>query len=646
VTADVPPSGADGRVGQDPFAGGGIVGGFAGGVAGPGGLGGLVGPGLRGGGQPVRLTELRTTERPPRPISGGSLAVTPDGSYAVAADPDRDTIYVIKTDSLSVTKLELPAGSEPGRVVLDTAGAAHVVLRGSGTLVRVDLAAGRVAGEATLCGQARGVAFDAASGRLVAACMDGNVVTIDAKDYAEISRKYLAPDLRDVVVGGAGRIFVSRYRSAELFVLDASGAVQAVNRPKAGRAPRFDFVEGPPSTPTDPAQPPIPPALLEISFSPTMAWRATAGQNGEVWMLHQQSQDDEVSAAPGGYSGSGSPCASITKGAVTRFAPDGTPHIMSSISLQGVSVDLAPSAAGDWVAVASPGSYLSGGQTLQLYATAAMTDGMSQDFCVGPQLFAGGSSQVVAVAFDAAGLLYSFSREPVELEILSLADALTVGITRVATVTLDRRSMRDTGHELFHTDVGSGLACASCHGEALDDGHVWSFAGIGPRRTQNMRGGLLQTAPFHWDGDMTSFKKLVDDVMTGRMGGFPVSDEYADALARWIDAQPALVLPAGGDSAAVARGKDLFHASATGCAGCHTGAALTNNERVDVGTGGAFQVPSLRGLGLRAPYMHNGCAKTVEARFEVACGGGDKHGKTSQLSPAQVADLSAYLRTL
>jgi cytochrome c peroxidase len=32
---------------------------------------------------------------------------------------------------------------------------------------------------------------------------------------------------------------------------------------------------------------------------------------------------------------------------------------------------------------------------------------------------------------------------------------------------------------------------------------------------------------------------------------------------------------------------------------------------VDVGTGSALQVPSLHGLALRAPYMHDGCAETL-----------------------------------
>jgi mono/diheme cytochrome c family protein len=247
----------------------------------------------------------------------------------------------------------------------------------------------------------------------------------------------------------------------------------------------------------------------------------------------------------------------------------------------------------------------------------------------------------VAVDFDASGLLYTLSREPAELDIYDP----DLGLSRVVTIALDRRSVRDTGHELFHSDVGSGLSCASCHGEALDDGHIWNFRGIGERRTQNIRGGFLATAPFHWDGDMSSFKHLVDDVMTGRMGGFAVKDEYAVALGRWIDRQPALRLPAG-DAAAVARGKELFHASETQCASCHSGDAMTNNQSADVGTGALLQVPSLRGLGLRAPFMHDGCAKTLEERFTPDCGGGDKHGRTSQLSSEQIGDLTAYLRTL
>jgi mono/diheme cytochrome c family protein len=591
----------------------------------------------------MRLSELRAAEHTPRPISGGTLAISADGSVAVAADPDRDVVYVVRTDSLGVKKLELPAGSDPGRVVFEGPAVAHVVLRGSGRLLRVDLASASVSGEAALCTQPRGLAYHAAQDCMVAACMDGTVVTLAAKSYVERSRVFVAHDLRDVVVGSAGQLFVSRYRSAELIALGSAGGVQATTRPRQGHSTRFDGATPPVAFPAGIVLPdPDAGGPREVSMSPTLAWRAIASRSGTVWMLHQQSQDDVVALSPGGYGGN---CAPITQSAVTQFAGDGTPLSTMNVAMLGVSVDVALSPDGQWLAVASPGGYLAGARTLQVYGTTHMAaEFRGENGCSQSALGAGASSQIIAVAFDAAGLLYTFSREPAELEIFSFDAASRLELTRLATISLDRRSVRDTGHELFHTDVGSGLSCASCHGEALDDGHTWVFENIGPRRTQNMRGGLLGTAPFHWDGDMSSFGHLVDDVMTGRMGGFSVSDEYAQALARWIDKQPALILPAI-DAAAVARGKLVFASSETKCATCHSGDAFTNNQGADVGTGGVFQVPSLRGLGLRAPYMHDGCAKTIEQRFDPACGG-TKHGETAQLTATQIADLSAYLRTL
>jgi hypothetical protein len=44
--------------------------------------------------------------------------------------------------------------------------------------------------------------------------------------------------------------------------------------------------------------------------------------------------------------------------------------------------------------------------------------------------------------------------------------------------------------------------------------------------------------------------------------------------------------------------------------------------------------------------MHNGCAKTLTERFDPACGGGDAHGKTSQLGTDQIGDLVVYLSSL
>jgi hypothetical protein len=118
---------------------------------------------------------------------------------------------------------------------------------------------------------------------------------------------------------------------------------------------------------------------------------------------------------------------------------------------------------------------------------------------------------------------------------------------------LKQPSREDTGHLLFHMRAGAGLACASCHAEGGDDSHVWTFQGIGARRTQQLRGGILGTEPFHWNGDMHNFPMLVQEVFIGRMQGPSLVPAQTTALATWIDRQPALKLSAG-DPAAAARG--------------------------------------------------------------------------------------------
>jgi mono/diheme cytochrome c family protein len=217
-------------------------------------------------------------------------------------------------------------------------------------------------------------------------------------------------------------------------------------------------------------------------------------------------------------------------------------------------------------------------------------------------------------------------------------------VSFVRSYALSDRLVRDTGHDIFHGNVGSGMSCASCHGEARDDGHTWNFSDVGPRRTQNIRGGLLSTLPLHWEGDLADMNALVSEVMTISMGGFAASPEHVQALGSWLDKLPSLRLAAS-DAAAAERGKRLFEASELGCASCHSGPMLTNNETVDVGTGGLFQVPSLRGLALHPPFMHTGCAAQLEDRFNVACGG-SRHGDTSRLSSSQLSDLVVYLKAL
>jgi len=140
----------------------------------------------------------------------------------------------------------------------------------------------------------------------------------------------------------------------------------------------------------------------------------------------------------------------------------------------------------------------------------------------------------------------------------------------------------------------------------------------------------------------------MNEVFVGRMGGIHESPARLRGLEDWIFAQTPPAPLRRADEAAVERGKALFEAQSTGCTSCHWGSHFTNNDSRDVGTSTTqiFQVPSLVGIGYRAPFMHDGCATTLAGRFDPACGGGEKHGHTAELAPEQIADLVAYLESL
>jgi len=589
----------------------------------------------------------------------------------VAADPDRDRIYVIDPETAVYQTITVDKGSEPGRVVVDGSSTAHVVLRNKGAVVAIDLKTAKVVRQTSVCSQPRGLALDHDKAALLVACASGELTTLSATTHAELSRSFIALDLRDVVVTKTGERFVSRYRSAELLKLSPDGKVastsapllaQEVRLPSSGPSPLADndgrsqnaCVASAPSSSS-------PPRKQAVTMSPTLAWKTVAGADGLPLMVHQQSQNEEVVIQQaGGYGGGNASCDTITHPAVTKYDDTGAPGLALRVNAPGSIVDVAASPDGKWLAMAQPGAYLRGARGS---VTVASTDGSplsnasapvdagvgrAQGCSIGPEW--GADIQATAVTFDPDGNLYAFSREPAQLSVFTVTSQDTGGVSLEQTLALSLSDIpvRDTGHDLFHADVGTGLSCTSCHGEALDDGHVWNFQDSGPRRTQNIRGGLLSTLPLHWEGDLATFPDLVNEVMTRRMGGFGVQPQYADALAKWIDKTPALRLeqaPTPDSSAAVARGKALFESAQVACASCHTGATTTNNQSVDVGTGGLFQVPSLLGLALHAPFMHDGCAKTLAERFDPACGGA-KHGNTAQLSDAETRDLVSYLETL
>jgi hypothetical protein len=680
-------------------------------MTGTAGFSGNGGPNVGGGFSefPPNFGTTVTQSVAPPAISGGTLRILADGKTAIAADPDRDRVYVVDLPSRTVSfSVALAPGDEPGRVVTDAAGRAHVALRHGGALVTIDPATGAIAARRNVCASPRGLAYDPANDVVHVACSDGQLVSFPAAGGSAIRTLQLPRDLRDVAVDGP-HLRISRFRSADVLTVEADGTVSDEIVMPGFRAEAARGGE---------------------LYTAAVAYKMEEMPNGGgVMVLHQRGLTDPVQPVAGGYGGPDT-CGAIVHPAVSSVSTNGSVKSGPAIAGMVLAVDMAISHDGKRIAFVSAGNATNmvpgdvGPDLPRVFATSvdAVTDdtvGCMPDGTHAPCPGGFGSSglgmtggggrsstppppapdpdtgtagsggatgmgtgsggttgtgtgtgsgfagdvgttnnpptavvcggmpdpsvpnvvamQPTAVAFDGSDNIVVQSREPALL-------VLKGGVT----ITLSTVSRSDTGHSVFHANSGGFLACASCHAEGNDDGRIWNFTCEGKRRTQSLQTGLAGTEPFHWSGDETNFAKLMTDVFVGRMSGPMLGPDQETALFSWIDAQPRPARTAAPDPDAVARGDALFHDTThAACSSCHAGAKFTNAQTVDVGTGGAFQVPSLVGIGTRGPFMHNGCAQTLADRFsDASCGGGDHHGVTSTMSASQISDLIAYLNTI
>jgi hypothetical protein len=568
------------------------------------------------------------------PISGGNVLALADGHHAVVADPDRDRLMVVDLDAGTTVEIALQAGDEPGRLVQDAAGRVHVALRRGGALLTINNT--DIVSRRAVCAEPRGLAYDATADAIDVACATGELVTLPAGGGDATRSVFVDRDLRDVLIV-KNALYVTRFKTAELLAIDANGAISS--RTTMPTVRRFDEQALPDDFPT-------PDAGIgsgsgsddgKIDSIAAVAWRATALPDGRIAVVHQRQLQRELSVHQGGYGGFGCGGQPI-ESTITLVTPGNGTTAATTIATSPIDgalpVDMAVSSTGQ-VAVA-----LAGGKSIAVTAIGSLVVDDNSEGCP-----TGGATAEIdnfgaptSVAYAANNDLIAFYPELPGLVVTHQ------GVAR--TITLPGELGYDSGRNMFHEQTTAGLACASCHPEGRDDGLVWKFQELGPRRTQVLAGSILARAPYHWTGDQADLPTLMDDVFSVRMSGpLPTNSEHRSLgpfLNRVI--APAPIGMANADAAA--RGKTVFEDGSVGCLGCHNGALMTTKAIVDVGTGGAFKVPSLVGVGARAPFLHDGCAKTLADRFSATCGGADAHGKTSQLTPAQVTDLVAYLETL
>ena len=583
----------------------------------------------------------------PAPVSGGTLALTSDGRIWVASDPNADTVWIAEPSGGGVSAVPVPfeTGAQPGRVAIEDDQRAHVVLRGAGAVATIGLGMKQLEGRVSVCPEPRGIAWDGVAGKVRVACADGQLVSFMPESPATLERWPLDSDLRDVVVTPFG-LWVSRFRSAELLRVRDGMILSRLSLPNI-----VVFSKTAPTT-----------------YAPAVAWRLITLESGELAVVHQGARIDPPidlgtmastsnidggtpapSSADGGLEASASPYGSSSTSAVSCSAAvrsfvttiDVSSGSRRTTALQGVlPVDVTDGPGTGELVVASAGE-----PNADVVIQNPASNTTTVECVTAEKPFASDAFlPAVAVAYSRAASTLVVQEESFDGHMAQLT-ATVGGTIRRLSLTAPRAS--DMGRAVFHVATrGNSLACASCHPEATEDGRVWNFQPIGARRTQALRGGIIGRAPYHWDGDLPTFESLMTEVFSRRMGA-SFSAVEAGQVANWLESVPGLKT-GGADEAAAQRGRIHFTSAATGCASCHSGSLFTSGAMADVGTGGTFKVPSLVGLGLRAPYMHNGCATTLQERFTAfgTCGGGDLHGSTSQLTASELSDLIAYLKTL
>lgn len=559
----------------------------------------------------------------PSPILGGTMVLTDDGT-AIAADPDRDLIHIVDLDARQVRHtIALKPGDQPHRIALGSGNQAHVVLRGAGGIATFDLDAGTVTARHALCPEPRGIAYHDVDASLYVACAGGSLFHLSEAGEV-LERHELEPDLRDVLIVD-GAVKVTLFRAAAIIGLDGSRI----------EIPRID------------------------EHVPQVAWRTWVTPTGDIAMLHQMASTAVVPINPGPdelpdggspYGGGGGCELGLVHAALTTISASYGGITTVQVLDSNLTVDAAFSPDDTMVAMAVPGARRPEDITTSQKKSGGLHQGFEPDFIGGGTSTStvrvdpkdspncGGFSepmdagQTTAVAYSASGRLAMQSREPAMITVFDI-DGSTESIP------LPGDTRFDTGHEIFHRATDSGLSCASCHPEGTDDGHVWEFAGLGPRRTQPIDVGLRDTAPYHWDGDMPDVDVLMAEVLAHRMGGKRQSPARADSFTRWLFDQQRPAALGVAEPSQVATGKQLF--ASYDCGKCHTGPGL-GGDRTETIAGEAKQVPTLRRVSLHPPYMHDGRAKTLEAAIQDMV----TTTKGSAAPDADVAAMAAYLRTL
>jgi cytochrome c peroxidase len=197
-------------------------------------------------------------------------------------------------------------------------------------------------------------------------------------------------------------------------------------------------------------------------------------------------------------------------------------------------------------------------------------------------------------------------------------------------------------------------SCATCHPGGGSDGIVWVEdvpvdAGTPEGRKSPRLWGLWQTPPYMWDGSEERLRPLIERKLRVEMRGGSASEIDLRALEHYLlSLRPfdrGRILedgsPAEPNTLRQRRGHDVFEAAK--CTRCHPAPAFARGGSADVGTGGRYDVPTLRGLTApgAAPYGHDGRWPTLEEAVRAML-----RAREVDLTDRELEHLLEYLKLL
>lgn len=601
-----------------------------------------------------------------RSVASAPIAVSPDDSTVWVANPDAASVSVIDAGSLTKTH-EIPVGQAPWSLAIAPAGdRVYVANRTGGSLSIIDARRRELLQTIALGPELGGIALNPQGTLAYLTVTTADQVIVFDTEHLTITAAIPVAPLPSALAVTSGidadetdeRIVVTH-----LLALPRPGGGEATDDGRQGLVTVIDSSTGSVSAE-------IALAPDEHGFPNLLAGLALVGNR--VWVPH-------VRAAPALPNG-----LTTTVFAGVAALDLGEQREVPSAALHLNDADTFGSPVNNPVAVVPAPD----GKTLYVVAAGSdLVEIVDVAHPAQPRLigFLPTGANPRGMALDAGGrrgyVMNYLARSVTVLDLVNLQVDAEIPVTAE---TLDAETLR--GKILFHkaTDPrlskGSWISCASCHPDGGSDGVTWFFPD-GPRQTPPLWNAGV-TLPWHWSAALDEPQDVEETIHLIQRGlglapgldppllGAPNAGRSADldALAAFIVrgiTAPAVRSP----TPEATEGRRLLEEA--GCATCHGGPHWTisalpgpagtldpdGNGMVDevlreVGTlhpldvrgATGFDVPSLLGVGLTAPYLHDGSMPTLEAL--LASGHPDPQGAGNGLSEAEIVMVSSFLRSI